>query len=557
MRRFLILLPLITLLIATACAEKPANDDSSSRLEAIIEQFVEKQQTRRGSAEMADLSAETFLRAIDEEKVMLEELRTIEPSGLSLDQRIDLKLLIGRLESSIYSAEHRRRWENDPTIYLGIRGIARLMVGGETPTEESVKKVTALLEAVPQMLDEGKKNLKNPPKRFTEAAIFQTGQTIESLKEQVSQFAEKAGEAGGLLQAGDTASAALGEYETFLKDDLLPRSTGSWAIGSEEYNYILKHRWFMEEDADSILEKGKEAFEETEALAQEVANRIEPGKHWVEVYEKLKDDHPPADKLKEAYQAQMDAAKAYLIEHEVVSLPPGESVITLDTPPAMRRSSPFGVFSTVGPFDDHMQGRLFLTPIEDWMTPEQQKERLRSHHTAWIPIIAVHEAYPGHHVQALKAKENPRILRRVIHESIFGEGWGLFTEEMMYEEGFLKGDDVRLTQLRNRLWRGARVILDVSLHTGNMTIDEAVDFLAEKVRFERYAAELEVGMYPRTPTYVLGYLIGMMDIQNIREEYYSRFGKPEKPKEFYDKLLSVGAIPPSLVRLALFGETES
>src|SRR5690606_26546659 len=109
-------------------------------------------------------------------------------------------------------------------------------------------------------------------------------------------------------------------------------------------------------------------------------------------------------------------------------------------------------------------------------------------------------------------------LRKIARESIFSEGWGLFTEEMMFEQGFLQGDDVRLTQLRNRLWRAARVILDVSLHTGRMTFEEAVDFLAERVRFERYAAELEVGMYTQRPTYVLGYLIGMQEIMNIREE---------------------------------------
>ena len=194
-----------------------------------------------------------------------------------------------------------------------------------------------------------------------------------------------------------------------------------------------------------------------------------------------------------------------------------------------------------------------LTPVEDSLTAEQRRERLRSHHTAWIPIIAVHEAYPGHHVQALKANENPRVLRRVVRESIFAEGWGLFCEELMWEQGFLKGDEVRLTQLRNRLWRAARVIIDVGIHTGSMTFDEGVRLLVDKVRFERYAAELEVGMYTRRPTTVLGYLIGMMEIQDIRARYVQKYGRPARPKDFYDKLLAIGAIPPGLVRRALLG----
>ena len=219
----------------------------------------------------------------------------------------------------------------------------------------------------------------------------------------------------------------------------------------------------------------------------------------------------------------------------------------------MRRSSPFGTFQTVDRFGTDLEGKLVLTPIESWMTPEQQAERLRSHHWAWIPVIAVHEAYPGHHADALKTRENPRLLRKIAAESIFFEGWGLMTEELMFEEGFLEGDDVRLTQLRNRLWRAARVILDVSMHTGEMTVDEGVDFMVERVRFERYAAELEVGMYTVRPTFVLGYLIGMEEIMQIRSDWIAANGEPDPPSEFYDQLLTVGSIPPVLVREVLLG----
>jgi uncharacterized protein (DUF885 family) len=274
----------------------------------------------------------------------------------------------------------------------------------------------------------------------------------------------------------------------------------------------------------------------------------------VEVYESLKDDHPPADRIKDEYQAQMEAAQAYLKAHRIVTLPAGERVTTIDTPPAMRRSSPFGTFSSVGPLDTSLHGRLVLTPIESTLTSEQQRERLRSHHRAWIPIIAVHEAYPGHHVAALKANENPRMLRRVVRESIFSEGWGLYCEELMYEQGFLKGDDVRLTQLRNRLWRAARVIIDVGIHTGTMTFEEGVNLLVDKVRFERYAAELEVGMYTRRPTVVLGYLIGMMEIADMRAAFEEKYGKPKTMDIFVDKLLKIGSLPPALVRAELLDE---
>jgi uncharacterized protein (DUF885 family) len=211
-------------------------------------------------------------------------------------------------------------------------------------------------------------------------------------------------------------------FEQFRRD-LLPNLI-NFAIGRDHYNYILAKRWYMKDDAAALLAKGQKAFADTEAQLSALAQKMKPGATWVEVYESLKDDHPPADRIKDEYQAQMEAAQAYLKAHRIVTLPAGERVTTIDTPPAMRRSSPFGTFSSVGPLDTSLHGRLVLTPIEPTLKPEQRSERLRSHHRAWIPIIAVHEAYPGHHVAALKANENPRMLRRVVKESIFGEGWG-------------------------------------------------------------------------------------------------------------------------------------
>jgi len=532
---------------------------ASEELRPLIEQFVDARMGENDRRELRDVSAESFLGEIASDRQLLSQLHDIAPDGLSPPERIDRKLMIGLLESDVYSAEKRRMWEIDASLYVPARQIGALLEPqAAKPPGQRADDLRKLLVRIPEHVAEGKRNLRHPPRRFTEAAIFKTEATIKSLKEDTpSLVPPAAGSGGDLKQAVEAALQALDEYNRFLRDELLPRSTGNWAIGREHYDYILQHRWHLDADADDILARGLKAFEDTEALAQEVSARLEPGKHWSEVYEKLTREHPAADQIKDAYQKEIDAAREFVLKNQVVTLPAGERVITVDTPPAMRRSSPFGTFQSVDQFDVGMEGRLVLTPIEDWMSPEQRAQRLRSHHYAWIPIIAVHEAYPGHHVDALKTRENPRILRKVVREPIFSEGWGLFTEELMFELGFLEGDAVRLTQLRNRLWRAARVIMDVSLHTGRMSFEEALDFLTERVRFERYAAELEVGMYTERPTYVLGYLIGMQEIMSIRDEYVARFGQPSPPSEFYDKLLRVGSIPPVLVREALFDEVST
>ncbi|HKU16191.1 MAG TPA: DUF885 domain-containing protein [Steroidobacteraceae bacterium] len=539
-----------------APAAQPGPSAAAAALEPLIQQYADIERPDDDEAgSLEDVSLEGFQKQIEVRRQLLEKVQQIDAGGLSREEDIDRRLMIGLLESTIHTAEARRIWENDASQYVPAGEIGRALepTAPGTPQERAAA-LTKLLEQVPARIEQGRKNLVKPPRSYTESAIFKTEGTIKLLRSGAPTLAKEAGDAGKPLTAAtDTALKALTAYGKFLHEDLLPRSTGTWVLGKENYDYILRHRWFLDADADTILERGKKAFAETEALAQQVAQRIQPGaKHWTEVYEKIKDDHPTADGIKQAYQAKIDAAKAFVVEHRIVTLPPGERVITIDTPPAMRRSSPFGTFQSVDPFDDGLEGKLVLTPIEDWMTPQQRNDRLRSHHNAWIPIIAVHEAYPGHHVDGLKRKQNPRLLRKVVRESIMSEGWGLYTEEMMFEQGFLQGDDVRLTQLRNRLWRAARVILDSSLHTGKMSYDEAVTFLADKVRFDRYAAALDVDMYTERPTYVLGYLIGMQEIDAMRKDYIAQYGEPSPPSELYDRILAPGAIPPALVRESLF-----
>lgn len=378
---------------------------SAAALEPLIQQFAKIERPDDDEAGgLRDVSAAGFQKEIDVRRQLRAQVQQLGKDGLSLEEDIDRRLMIGLLESSIHTAEARRIWENDPALYVPASEIGR----GLEPTapgtpQERATSLTAVLTEVPARLDHARRNLKTPSRSFTESALFKTEGTIKLLRDSAPTLASQAADAKDALTAATkTALASLEDYLKYLKTDLLPRSTGSWVLGKENYDYVLQHRWMMNADADAILARGQQAFQQTEALAQQVAQRIQPGaKHWTEVYEKIKNDHPSADGIKQAYQTKIDAAKAFVIEHRIVTLPAGESVITIDTPPAMRRSSPFGTFQSVDAFGKDLQGKLVLTPIEDWMTAQQREDRLRSHHTAWIPIIAVHEAYPGHHVRRL------------------------------------------------------------------------------------------------------------------------------------------------------------
>jgi uncharacterized protein (DUF885 family) len=168
-------------------------------------------------------------------------------------------------------------------------------------------------------------------------------------------------------------------------------------------------------------------------------------------------------------------------------------------------------------------------------------------HNRWNTwAITFHEGYPGHHLHALHLKGVDSDLRRQFMASVFTEGWGLYTEELMYEQGYLSDPRVRLMQLVNGLWRAVRVVVDSGLHTRGMTIPEAADMLINVSRLEPANALVEAGRYAITPTYAASYLVGRGLVLDLRRRYFAKF-PDHSLKSFHDRLLSYGAIPLDLV----------
>ena len=166
-------------------------------------------------------------------------------------------------------------------------------------------------------------------------------------------------------------------------------------------------------------------------------------------------------------------------------------------------------------------------------------------------MVAVHEGYPGHHLQHVRAARQPDVLRKVYGSDVFGEGWGLYSEELMYRNGFFPSPLARLTQLRMRLWRAARVVIDPSLHTGRMSVDDAVQFFVDTVGLERADALAEVTRYTTWPTQAISYIVGNRAIDALRDEVMARQGERFDLARFHAVLLDEGSLPPPLMRRAV------
>jgi uncharacterized protein (DUF885 family) len=226
----------------------------------------------------------------------------------------------------------------------------------------------------------------------------------------------------------------------------------------------------------------------------------------------------------------------------------------VETPPYMRPIIPYAAYMPPGIFEQKQEGIFVVTPVNPNASPDEQEQKLRGHFNVKLPVVALHEAYPGHHLQLLwanRAKTLPRKMGSFL-ATLFIEGWAFYCEELMEQLGWIANPRQRLGRLHDQLWRAARIILDVSLHTRGMTVDQAVDFMVDKVQLERANATAEVRRYTMTPTQPQSYLMGKLQILDLVAEY-RRVHREATLREIHDAILGTGSLPPRLMRQALFG----
>jgi hypothetical protein len=452
--------------------------------------------------------------------------------GDSLDARLWRSDLLSQ------QFEYRRRDARtvDPSIPLRVVGVLHdMLVKDYAPKAERVADAARKLREVPAMIAELRGKLGRPPRVWTVMAIEDA--------EGVPAFLD--GFEG--VDVGP-AKEAFAAYSKFLKEELLSRSDGSFVLGREAYDFHLRNDHFLACGADELERIGRREFDRTLRMLEELDPK------WPGTLEAMKKDHPKADGLVEAYRKEVARARQFMIDRRLVGIPAWEKLEIIETPPFQQSSIPYAAYSRPGPLDASRVGHFYVTPVPKTATPEEAEEQLAGHNLYDIPGTVWHEAYPGHHLQFVFAKDLRSKIRKLNDSPLLSEGWGLYCEELAHETGYYKDRRERLMQLNWRLQRAARVLLDVSLHTGRMTYDEAVAFLAEKVRLNRPHAERSVNGYTASPTYFPSYLVGMLEILRIREACRARLGGRFTLKEFHERFLSYGNVPPALIEAELLSD---
>ncbi len=503
-----------------------------------------------------DTSAAAYERRRASDLEWLRKLRAVADDGLDAAERIDRDLLVSVLRGrELY--QPLEMWKRQPNYYLnpGLNGVFSLFLHRLRPERELADAAAKRLEGVPTNIRDGIANLDfaRTPRVYAERAIGQAKAAARYARELVPAEVKDASSKQRLSEAGAKAAYAFDEFAAYLESNK-ERATGDWAIGEELYSALLREKELLPFGAADLREKGREQHALLSTEANRIATEIDGSGDWAKTCDRLNKIHAPTpDAMRDEYAEWTERARSFLRDTQLVTLPPGEQCTVEPSPPFQRPVLAVASYQRPPAFRDTLHGHFFVPYPPDGTPPEEVQRRLEGNCSAGIPTTAVHEAYPGHHWHLVMAKANPSRARRIFGTPYFSEGWALYAERVMREQGFFTDPKHLLYQYEATIFRAARIVVDTSLHMGEMTFDEAVRFMVEKGNLTEPNARAEVGRYCSWPTQASSYLTGMLEIIDIRTRWLARRGKSDRPalRTFHDAITSGGMLPTTLAEKAI------
>ncbi|MFQ6013527.1 MAG: DUF885 domain-containing protein, partial [Thermoplasmata archaeon] len=477
-----------------------------------------------------------------------ERFEQVDVEGLSGGRRLDRDVALYTLDMYAFQLGEMRSWESRPEGAEDLGGsLFPLFARTFAPFPQRLESITARLVAGPTYLDEIESRLSRPVKLWTKMAI-ESAERLPSFLEVIAQQAEKEATADGRNAFQDArveAEEAVKAYRSWLEEEVLPRAGEDYTVGEEKFARLVEIRGLGRKPKE-IRALGVRYLEEAKQELGEVAAAIDPKASVEEVSERIHGDHPTdfAGVL-EAVRTVIEEARAFVRDHHLATLPPAERLLVEETPIFLRPILPFAAYMSPPRFEKVQEGIYLVTP------PSDGEDILKEHNYASIRNTAVHEGYPGHHLQLSAANLHPSLLRVLtggtgVAEMV--EGWAHYCEDLMQEVGFMDTPEIRFVQLQDIIWRAARIVIDVDLHAGRMSFDEAVQMLVREAGMAEASAVAEVKRYTQYPTYQLSYLLGKHLIKGLREEAEKRMGDRFSHAFFHDAIIYAGSIPFFLLR---------
>jgi uncharacterized protein (DUF885 family) len=529
-----------------------------ARFDAYIETWP-GQATRFGIHEhdgrLPDLSRAAKEADIAAEHAFVRQLESVDASTLSERVAFECELALHSARLRLFEDEVVRNWARATSATDEIGTALFLLAARDfAPLEERLLSMTRRIEGIPAALTQVRDRLGDAPVRLWMELEGMAAAELPLLVHEVVSGATAVWPAGSselrrLQVAAQAAKAALSDYSTWVESQL-ERCVERVALGREELDELVGLRAFDGLSTDDILTIGVDQLETMHEARREAGRQIDPSLTEAQVVDRVKADGPADfDTALSGYRDAMLRARAFIAQHDLATLPTDDVLEVVPTPVHMRSLLPLAAYFDPAAFDRPLRGIYVVTPSVD-----DDPGAMLEHNWASIANTSVHEAYPGHHLQLSAALSTPTPARLMLEATELHEGWAMYCEQMMLEEGFEDSPARRVIVATDAIWRAVRIILDIRLHRGEIEVDEAIAFLVEHTGFERAVARAEVHRYTTAPGYNLSYLLGKVLLLRLRADEQTRLGDDFSLKGFHDALLYSGSLPISFQRRLLAGE---
>lgn len=543
--------------------------DSAARLAAVVEPILEAYLQRypgvaahlgfhEYDGQVSDFDPAAIAAWLAEVRRYQVGLAEVDPTGLSVDDRLDLEVLRAALEQELFLWDELAEWRRNPMTYLWSIDVSEYLKRSYAPLPTRLEAVTRLLAAVPRVLAQAKANLRSPlPVTFIETALDMYRGSARFLERDLPNEVAAVGPGhDDLLHRLEAArGAALEGVWDFMRylEGQQGQATTEFAIGADHFRRML----WTGERVDVLLERllaiGEADLERNGRAFEALVAHIAPGRSPLEVMADLGRQHPSRAALVEETRAMLEELRGWVIEHDLVSVPSEVRIRVEETPSFMRWA--FAMMDSPGAFEEVAdEAFYYVTPPEDDWPPEQQEEWLTKFDYATLRDVSIHEAYPGHYTHFLHYKNVPSKVRRIFGAYSFWEAWAHYVEQLMMDEGYRPEDaELRLAQLSEALLRDVRFVVAIRMHTQGMTVDEATRLFMEQAYMAEKPARQEAVRGTFDPGF-LNYTLGKLMLLKLREDVRARANGQFSLRSFHDQFLSYGAPPVPLVRWAMLGD---
>jgi uncharacterized protein (DUF885 family) len=568
-------LPLLSifLLVFISCTSKPKNVPALPAFNEQVSLFFKQywdlfpeSALRYGkidkAAELTVASEESRQQRVSFFKKQIQLFSTFEDEDLSFSQRIDKALLLNKARYYIWQVNEYKSHEWNPSLYNVGSDFNRVLLSQKLKESEKVEILKEKLLKVPAYYKQAQENIKKPTKVHTRHAIEQSEGLVKffrkDMKKQVRKMKLKRREKNALYQRIEAAAAAVNSYKVFLRRVLKkPEDYGGFSdfrIGKELYKkkfaYDLQSQYSPEELYQKAIDAkhwaGVRLFEEALILYPKFFGIELPPKDRQKVIRKVMakvvKDHVKPKEFVDAVRKQIPDLVKFVKEKQLLTLD-AKPLTVRETPP-FQRGFAIASIQAPGPFDPSAETYYNVTPLDNKVSRKKKRSFLREYNNYTMQILNIHEAIPGHYVQLNSSNKSPSLVKTVFGSSLTIEGWAVYAERMMLEQGYAADSpEVKFMYYKWFLRVVTNAIIDYEIHNKNLDKKTALKYMMEDAFQEKAEAEGKWKRAQLSQVQLCSYFTGFNEILELREEVKKEDPEEYKLKNFHDKFLSFGNAP--------------